>query len=68
MAEILILIMLWVLTNAFSCIAGIFISKRLEYRPRVRERPEVTEAQQREADKARTEWRNMLTYDGEEQK
>jgi len=67
MIEILILVILWVLSCVLSCIVGVFISKELEYKPRARERPEITEAQQRMAEKARAEWRNMLTYDGDEQ-
>ena len=68
MLEILMLVILWALTCVLSCVAGAIISKKLEYKPMARERPEATEAQQREADRARAEWRNMLTYDGEEQK
>lgn len=67
MAETLILVILWVLTCVLSCIVGAIISKKLEYKPKARERPKITEAQQRMADKARAEWRNMLTYDGDEQ-
>ena len=67
MIEILILVILWVLTCALSCIAGVFISKKPEFKPRARERPEITEAQQRKAERVRAEWHNMLTYDGDEQ-
>lgn len=67
MIEILILVILWVLTCVLSCIVGAVISKKLEYKPKARERPEITEAQQRKAERARAEWRNMLTYDGDEQ-
>ena len=67
MIEILILVILWVLSCVLSCIVGAIISKKLEYKQRARERPEATELQQRMAEKARVEWRNMLTYDGDEQ-
>lgn len=67
MIEILILVILWVLSCVLSCIVGVFISKELEYKPMARERPEATELQQRMAEKARAEWHNMLTYDGDEQ-
>lgn len=67
MIEILILVILWVLSCVLSCIVGVFISKELEYKSRARERPEATELQQRMAEKARAEWHNMLTYDGDEQ-
>lgn len=67
MIEILILVILWALTCILSCIVGAIISKKLEYKPRARERPEITELQQRMADKARAEWCNMLTYNGDEQ-
>ena len=67
MIEILILVILWALTCILSCIVGAIISKKLEYKPRARERPEITEVQQRMAEKARAERRNMLTYDGDEQ-
>lgn len=67
MIEILILVILWVLSCVLSCIVGVFISKELGYKRRARERPEATELQQRMAEKARAEWRNMLTYDGDEQ-
>lgn len=67
MIEILILVILWALTCILSCIAGAIISKKLEYKPRARERPEATELQQRQAERARAEWHNMLTYDGDEQ-
>lgn len=67
MIETLILVILWALTCVLSCIAGAIISKKLEYKPKARERHEITELQQRMADKARAEWRNMLTYDGDEQ-
>jgi|GEM_PF-1690335 len=67
MIEILILVILWALTCILSCIVGAIISKKLEYKPRARERPEATELQQRMAEKARAEWHNMLTYDGDEQ-
>nr|DAD70377.1 MAG TPA: hypothetical protein [Siphoviridae sp. ctomJ2] len=67
MIEILILVILWALTCILSCIVGAIISKKLEYKPKARERPEITEAQQRKAERARAEWHNMLTYDGNEQ-
>ena len=67
MIEILILVILWALTCILSCIVGAIISKKVEYKQRARERPEITEVQQRMAEKARAEWRNMLTYDGDEQ-
>lgn len=67
MIEILILVILWALSCVLSCIVGVFISKELEYKPRAREHPEATELQQRQAERARAEWHNMLTYDGDEQ-
>lgn len=67
MLEILMLVILWALTCVLSYVAGAIISKKLEYKPMARERPEITEVQQRMAEKARAEWRNMLTYDGDEQ-
>lgn len=67
MIEILILVILWVLSCVLSCIVGAIISKKLEYKQRARERPEATELQRRQAEKARAEWHNMLTYDGDEQ-
>lgn len=67
MIEILILVILWALTCILSCIVGAIISKKLEYKPRARERPEATKLQQRMAEKTRAEWRNMLIYDGDEQ-
>ena len=67
MIAILILVILWALSCVLSCIVGVFISKELGYKRRARERPEATELQQRMAEKARAEWRNMLTYDGDEQ-
>lgn len=67
MIETLILVILWALSCILSCIVGVFISKGLEYKPRARERPEITELQQRMAERARAEWHNMLTYDGDEQ-
>lgn len=67
MIEILTLVILWALTCALSCVAGAIISKKLDFKPKARERPEITELQQRMAERARAEWRNMLTYDGDEQ-
>lgn len=67
MIEILTLVILWALTCDLSCVAGAIISKKLDFKPKARERPEITELQQRMAERARAEWRNMLTYDGDEQ-
>lgn len=69
MAELLILIMLWMITNVCSFIGGAVISKRLQYKPKAREQPQspADGEQQERAAKAREEWRNMLTYDGNEQ-
>ena len=49
MIEILTLVILWALTCALSCVAGAIISKKLDFKPKARERPEITELQQRMA-------------------
>lgn len=67
MIELLILVILWALTCVLSCIAGAVFSKKIEFKPKAREQPKATEAQLQKANRARAEWRNMLTYDGSEQ-
>lgn len=68
---IILLIMLWTLTNTLCAAVGFFISRRLDTSVKPNSTadslPPISENERRRAERSRKEWRNMLTYDGNEQ-
>lgn len=69
MIEILILIILWLLTNAISCGVGYyFAAKPKEKRAKLREKPQPIDcAQVLKAARSAAELRNLYSYNGDEQ-
>lgn len=69
MIEILILIILWLLTNAISCGVGYyFAAKSKKKKAKTRENPQAIDSVQAlKAARSAAELRNLYSYNGDEQ-
>lgn len=68
MIEILILIILWGLTNAISCGVGYYFATKSKRKPKPKSNPQPTDyVQVLKALRAAAEVKNLYSYNGDEQ-